>query len=312
MTDVPLFCYMLSKNTMSKDIKEKTIETKILTIRNQQVMIDRDLAELYGTETKVLNQAVKRNIERFPEDFMFQLNDEEFSVLRSQIVTSKTETRGGRQYLPYAFTEQGVAMLSSVLKSPTAIEVNIQIMRAFVATRHFLQNNAEVFSEINTIKNQLLDTNIHQKETDKKVEELFELIDKYNVKDTQGIFFQGQIFDAYAKFESFIAQAKQEIILIDNYVDLSILQRLAKKKKNVNVVIYTAPKTKLTAQDIQQFNVQYPTLTLNHTTKMHDRFLIIDQKKLYHIGASLKDLGKKCFAFEELDSSLIAHLLNNV
>lgn len=297
---------------MSNEITAKTIETKILIIRSQQVMIDRDLAELYGTETKVLNQAVKRNIERFPEDFMFQLSDEEFLVLRSQIVTSKTETRGGRQYLPYAFTEQGVAMLSSVLKSQTAVEVNIQIMRAFVAMRHFLQNNAKVFSEINTIKKQLLDTNVHQKETDKKVEELFDLIDKYNVKDTQGIFFQGQIFDAYAKFESFIAQAKQEIILIDNYVDLSILQRLAKKKKNVNVVIYTDPKTKLTAQDIQQFNTQYPTLTLNHTTKMHDRFLIIDQKMLYHIGASLKDLGKKCFAFEVLDASLIAHLLKNV
>ena len=288
----------------------KTIEAKILTIRNQQVMIDRDLAELYGTETKVLNQAVKRNIERFPEDFMFALDKAE----KDELVTNcdRFETMKHSSVMPYAFTEQGVAMLSSVLKSPTAVEVNIQIMRAFVAMRHFLQNNAQVFSEINTIKKQLLDTNVHQKETDKKVEELFDLIDKYNVKDTQGIFFQGQIFDAYAKFESFIAQAKQEIILIDNYVDLSILQRLAKKKKNVNVLIYTDPKTKLTTQDIQQFNTQYPTLTLNHTTKMHDRFLIIDQKILYHIGASLKDLGKKCFAFEVLDASLIAHLLKNV
>lgn len=295
---------------MSNEITAKTIEEKILTIRNQQVMIDRDLAELYGTETKVLNQAVKRNIERFPEDFMFALDKSE----KDELVTNcdRFETMKHSSVMPYAFTEQGVAMLSSVLKSPTAVEVNIQIMRAFVAMRHFLQNNAQVFSVINTIKKQLLDTNVHQKETDKKVEELFDLIDKYNVKDTQGIFFQGQIFDAYAKFESFIAQAKQEIILIDNYVDLSILQRLAKKKKNVNVVIYTDPKTKLTAQDIQQFNIQYPTLTLNHTTKMHDRFLIIDQKMLYHIGASLKDLGKKCFAFEMLDASLIAHLLKNV
>ncbi len=295
---------------MSNEIAAKTIEAKILTIRNQQVMIDRDLAELYGTETKVLNQAVKRNIERFPEDFMFALDKSE----KDELVTNcdRFETMKHSTVMPYAFTEQGVAMLSSVLKSPTAVEVNIQIMRAFVAMRHFLQNNAQVFSEINTIKKQLLDTNVHQKETDKKVEELFDLIDKYNVKDTQGIFFQGQIFDAYAKFESFIAQAKQEIILIDNYVDLSILQRLAKKKKNVNVVIYTDPKTKLTAQDIQQFNTQYPTLTLNHTTKMHDRFLIIDQKMLYHIGASLKDLGKKCFAFEVLDASLITHLLKNV
>ena len=295
---------------MSNEITAKTIEAKILTIRNRQVMIDRDLAEVYGTETKVLNQAVKRNIERFPEDFMFALDKAE----KDELVTNcdRFETMKHSSVMPYAFTEQGVAMLSSVLKSHTAVEVNIQIMRAFVAMRHFLQNNAQVFSEINTIKKQLLDTNVHQKETDKKVEELFDLIDKYNVKDTQGIFFQGQIFDAYAKFESFIAQAKQEIILIDNYVDLSILQRLAKKKKNVNVVIYTDPKTKLTAQDIQQFNTQYPTLTLNHTTKMHDRFLIIDQKMLYHIGASLKDLGKKCFAFEVLDASLIAHLMKNV
>lgn len=295
---------------MSNEITAKTIEAKILTIRNQQVMIDRDLAELYGTETKVLNQAVKRNIERFPEDFMFALDKAE----KDELVTNcdRFKTMKHSSVMPYAFTEQGVAMLSSVLKSSTAVEVNIQIMRAFVAMRHFLQNNAKVFSEINTIKKQLSDTNVHQKETDKKVEELFDLIDKYNVKDTQGIFFQGQIFDAYAKFESFIAQAKQEIILIDNYVDLSILQRLAKKKKNVNVVIYTDPKTKLTAQDIQQFNTQYPTLTLNHTTKMHDRFLIIDQKTLYHIGASLKDLGKKCFAFEVMDASLIAHLLKNV
>lgn len=205
---------------MSNEITAKTIEAKILTIRNQQVMIDRDLAELYGTETKVLNQAVKRNIERFPEDFMFALDKSE----KDELVTNcdRFETMKHSTVMPYAFTEQGVAMLSSVLKSPTAVEVNIQIMRAFVAMRHFLQNNAQVFSEINTIKKQLLDTNVHQKETDKKVEELFDLIDKYNVKDTQGIFFQGQIFDAYAKFESFIAQAKQEIILIDNYVDLAI------------------------------------------------------------------------------------------
>ena len=278
---------------MSNEITAKTIEAKILTIRNQQVMIDRDLAELYGTETKVLNQAVKRNIERFPEDFMFALDKSE----KDELVTNcdRFETMKHSSVMPYAFTEQGVAMLSSVLKSPTAVEVNIQIMRAFVAMRHFLQNNAQVFSEINTIKKQLLDTNVHQKETDKKVEELFDLIDKYNVKDTQGIFFQGQIFDAYAKFESFIAQAKQEIILIDNYVDLSILQRLAKKKKNVNVLIYTDPKTKLTTQDIQQFNTQYPTLTLNHTTKMHDRFLIIDQKNTLSHRSISKRFRKKVF-----------------
>ena len=196
-------------------------------------------------------------------------------------------------------------MLSAVLKSETAIQVSIQIMNAFVSMRHFLQNNMQLFNEIVLLKH-------HQIESDKRIDELFNLMDKYKIDDTQGIFFQGQIFDAYAKFESFIAQAQKEIILIDNYVDLSILERFSKKKPNVNITIWTSPKTPLTLQDIQQFNTQYPTLTVNHTNKMHDRFLIIDNKILYHIGASLKDLGKKCFAFETLNKSLIPHLLTNI
>ena len=288
------------------------IENRILVIRGQQVMLDRDLAELYGVETKVLNQAVKRNIERFPQRFMFQLNDNEYSFLRSQIVTSKTETRGGRQYLPYAFTEQGCAMLSSVLRSETAIQVSIKIMDAFVAMRHFLQNNAQVFAELKAIRQHQIDTDLHLKESDRRIDELFDRMDKYAIDDTQGIFFQGQIFDAYAKFECFLQAATHDIVLIDNFVDLSVLERLSKKQPNVNVTIYTQPNTHLTAQDVQTFNAQYPTLTLRHTTAMHDRFLIIDNTNLYHIGASLKDLGKRCFAFEILDSSLIAPIMSNL
>jgi ATP-dependent helicase/DNAse subunit B len=178
--------------------------------------------------------------------------------------------------------------------------------------KHFIQNNSHIFAELDNIKNHLLESDLHHKETDKKIKELFSLMDKYNIKETQGIFFQGQIFDAYAKFESFLAAAKKEIILIDNYVDLSILQRLAKKKKGVNVTIYTDPKTKLTVQDVQTFNSQYPTLTVNQTTKTHDRFLIIDNATIYHIGASLKDLGKKCFGFSILDSSFIPMVLGNL
>ena len=280
-------------------------------IRGQQVMLDRDLAELYGVETKVLNQAVKRNIERFPENFMFQLNDTEFENWRSQFVTSNSDKMGLRRP-PYAFTEQGVAMLSAVLKSDTAVKVSIRIMNVFVSMRHFLQNNAEIFGELKSMRLHQINTDVHLNETDKKVDELFSLMDKYNIKETQGIFFQGQIFDAYAKFERFLAAAKKEIILIDNYVDLSILQRLTKKKKGVNVTIYTDPKTKLTAQDIQAFNAQYPTLTLNYTTKTHDRFLIIDNSTIYHIGASLKDLGKKCFCFDVLDSGYIQMILKNL
>ena len=292
-------------------LEENSIRSKIHVIRGQQVMLDRDLAELYLVETKALNQAVKRNTERFPENFMFQLSENEYENWRSQFVTSNSDKMGLRRP-PYAFTEQGVAMLSAVLKSETAIKASIQIMNAFVSMRHFLQNNAELFAELKTIQQHQIYTDVHLRETDKKVDELFSLMDKYNVKETQGIFFQGQIFDAYAKFESFLAAAKKEIILIDNYVDLSILQRLAKKKKGVNVTIYTAPKTKLTAQDVQIFNAQYPTLTLNHTTKTHDRFLIIDNSTIYHIGASLKDLGKKCFGFSVLDSSFIPMILKHL
>ena len=203
-------------------------------------------------------------------------------------------------------------MLMTVLKGELAVTQSKMLIRMFKEMKHFLQNNANIFAEINTIKQNLLETYVHQKEADKRIDELFTLMDKYNVEEKQGIFFQGQIFDAYAKFESFIAQAKSEIILIDGYVDLSVLERLAKKQNGVNVTIYTDPKTKLTAQDVQKFNAQYPTLTVKHTTKMHDRFLIIDNAVLYHVGASLKDLGKKCFAFEILDSSLISAILQNL
>ena len=281
-----------------------TIENKILIIREQQVMLDRDLAELYGVETKVLNQAVKRNMERFPQTFMFQLNNTEFANWRSQFVTSNSDKMGLRRP-PYAFTEQGVAMLSAVLKSDTAVNVSIQIMNAFVAMRKFMQNNLLLFDEIVAIKH-------HQLDADRRIDELFDRMDKYAVDDTQGIFFQGQIFDAYAKFETFIQTATKEIVLIDNYVDLSVLERLAKKQSGVNVTIYTKTNTPLTAQDVNAFNAQYPTLTVRHTSAMHDRFLIIDNSVLYHIGASLKDLGKKCFAFEILDSGLIGAVMSNL
>ncbi|MBO4804838.1 MAG: ORF6N domain-containing protein, partial [Paludibacteraceae bacterium] len=216
------------------------IQNKILVIRNQQVMIDRDIAELYGVETKRLNEQVKCNIERFPERFMFQLTLEEYRFLRSQFATSKNETRGGRQYLPYVFTEQGCAMLSSVLKSETAVQVSIKIMDAFVAMRRFLLSNAQIFQRIESLE-------IHRIESDKRIDELFTRMDRYKIDDTQGIFFQGQIFDAYAKFQSFISQAQKEIILIDNYVDLSVLERLATKNRGVDVTIYTLPNTRLTA-----------------------------------------------------------------
>jgi hypothetical protein len=196
-------------------------------------------------------------------------------------------------------------MLSAVLKSETAVKASIQIMKAFVAMRKFLLANAQVFSRLDSLE-------MHQVESDKKINELFYRMDKYSIDDTQGIFFQGQIFDAYAKFENFIAQAKKEIVLIDSYVDLSVLERLVMKKEGVAVTVYTSSKAKLKELDVKKFNEQYPQLDLKYTEKMHDRFMIIDGKILYHIGASLKDLGKKCFAFELLDSKLIADVLKKV
>lgn len=291
-------------------LEENSIRSKIHVIRGQQVMLDFDLAQIYGYETKNFNRQVKNNIERFDSDFMFQLSDTEMEeILRCKIFTSNW---GGTRYNPYAFTEQGIYMLMTVLKGDLAVTQSKMLIRTFKEMKHFIQNNSHIFAELDNIKNHLLESDLHHKETDKKIKELFSLMDKYNIKETQGIFFQGQIFDAYAKFESFLATAKKEIILIDNYVDLSILQRLAKKKKGVNVTIYTDPKTKLTVQDVQTFNVQYPTLSVNHTTKTHDRFLIIDNATIYHIGASLKDLGKKCFGFSILDSSFIPMILGNL
>lgn len=292
-------------------LEENSIRSKIHVIRGQQVMLDFDLAEIYGYSTKAFNQQVKNNIERFDEDFRFQLTKNEVDeYLRSKFLT--LEQGKYSKYLPYAFTEQGIYMLMTVLKGELAVTQSKMLIRTFKEMKHFIQNNSHVFAELDNIKKHLLESDLHHKETDKKIKELFFLMDKYNVKETQGVFFQGQIFDAYAKFESFLAAAQKEIILIDNYVDLSILLRLAKKKKGVNVIIYTDPKTKITAQDVQTFNAQYPTLTLNHTVKAHDRFLIIDNVTIYHIGASLKDLGKKCFAFSIIDSAYIPMILANL
>ncbi|MBP5481066.1 MAG: ORF6N domain-containing protein [Paludibacteraceae bacterium] len=280
------------------------IQNKILVIRNQQVMLDRDIAELYGVETRILNQAVKRNMERFPDEFCFQLNKDEFEKWKSQFVISNSIKMGLRKR-PFAFTEQGVAMLSAVLKSDTAVTASIQIIKAFVAMRKFLLSNAQIFQRLDSLE-------IHRIESDKRIDELFTRMDRYKIDDTQGIFFQGQIFDAYAKFQGFIAQAQKEIVLIDNYVDITVLERLSTKSNGVDVTIYTLPTTRLTAQDVRSFNAQYPTLTVRHTTSMHDRFLIIDNSILYHLGASLKDLGKKCFAFELFDAGFISDILAKV
>ena len=289
---------------------------KIYTIRGVQVMLDSDLAEIYGYATKDFNRQVKNNIERFDEDFRFQLTEDEVKLVSRCKKFTLNEQGKGRghnfKYNPYVFTEQGIYMLMTVLKGDLAVVQSKMLIRLFREMKDFLQTNAHLFAEIDNIQKHLIDSDIHHKEHDKQIAELFSLMDRYKIDDTQGIFFQGQIFDAYAKFQSFISQAQKEIILIDNYVDITVLERLSTKNSGVDVTIYTLPNTRLTAQDVLSFNAQYPTLTLRHTTSMHDRFLIIDNTILYHLGASLKDLGRKCFAFELFDAGFISDILAKV
>ena len=279
------------------------IEPLIKVIRGQQVMLDKDLATLYGIETKVLNQTVKRNIERFPDDFRFELSREE--CLRSQFVTSNG--RGGNRYSTYAFTEQGVAMLSSVLRSKTAIEVNIQIMRAFVSMRHFMVNNASVFSRLETIEYHQLeilqhqqDTDKHLEESDKRIDEVFRRLDEGNAKPKQGVFYNGQIYDAYTFVSDLIKSAKKCIILIDNYVDDTVLTLLDKRENGVSAVIYTQQISRQLQLDIDRHNAQYAPIDVETFRLSHDRFLCIDDD-VYHIGASIKDLGKKWFGFSKME-----------
>ena len=277
------------------------IQRKIYTIRDVQVMLDRDLAAFYGVETKVLNQAVKRNIERFPQEFMFQLTKEELKNWKSQIVTSKREKMGLRK-LPYVFTEQGVAMLSGILKSKTAVKMSIQIINAFVAMRRFIINNAQIFQRIDTVEKRQLK---YEMTTDEKFEKVFNALQKDKLDPKQGIFFDGQIFDAHKFVSDLIRKAEKSIVLIDNYIDDTVLDLFAKRKKNVTVTIYTANISKSLMTDIKKFNAQYPTIEMKEFKNSHDRFMIIDDEDVYHFGASLKDLGKKWFAFSKFDKAAV-------
>jgi hypothetical protein len=274
---------------------EFSIQNMIYTIRGQQVMLDSDLAMLYQEETKVFNQSVKRNIERFPKNFRFQLTKEEYDSLRSQIVTSNGQ--GGRRYLPYVFTEQGIAMLSSILRSKIAIQTSIRIMNAFVEMRRFLANNAVMFERINKMEMHQLE---FQKDTEEKFEKIFDYISNHE-EPVQKIFFDGQIYDAFSLLVDLVSKAEKKLVLIDNYVDVQTMNILAKKNSGVEVTVYTVKKTKLSTTDVNNFNHQYPTLEVKYTGVFHDRFLIIDDTIAYHIGASIKDAGKKCFGINLIE-----------
>ena len=294
------------------DSTEERIENLIHYVRGQQVMIDSDLALLYNVETKRLNESVKRNAKRFPESFCFQLTEDEYADLRSQIATSNTgntSSKGGRRYLPYVFTEQGIAMLSAVLRSDEAIQVSVNIMNAFVKMRRFLAENALMFDKLNSLELKQLE---YQKESNEKFDQIFAYISKHE-EVGQKIFFDGQIYDAFSLLVSLVGKAEKSIVLIDNYVDVGTLNILAKKEDGVDVTIYTVRRTRLASQDIANFNSQYPTLTVNYTGVFHDRFLIIDEETAYHIGASIKDAGKKCFGISRIeDVGIISDILQRL
>lgn len=304
---------------VNKNIQEPYTETArfdiksmIYVVRNQQVMIDSDLAMLYQVETRVLNQAVKRNISRFPEKFRFQLTREEYENLKSQFVISSLEEDngyGGRRKLPFVFTEQGIAMLSAVLRSDAAIRVSIRIMDTFVEMRKYMANTSLLYERLNVMEARQLN---YQTETDERFERVFEYISEHE-ESSQKVFFDGQIYDAFSLIVNLMGKADKEITLIDGYVDVGTLNLLSKKKSDVTVTIYTQKQTKLTKADVKNFNAQYPTLKIKYTKVFHDRFLILDKTTAYHVGASLKDAGKKCFGINLIqDAGIIKDILQRL
>lgn len=272
-------------------ITDNSLQKRIFTVRGQQVMIDRDLAELYGVETKVLNQAVKRNLERFPESFRFQLNRDE----KNELVTNcdRFKPLKHSSALPYAFTEQGVSMLSAVLKSDTAIQTSIAIMQTFVSMRHFMSQYALVFERMDTLERKQL-------VTETKVDAILDALEAKAKKPEQGVFYNGQIFEAYAFVSDLIRQAEKEIVLIDNYIDDTTLTLLS-KNQTAQITLYTQKLSKQLTLDIEKYNSQYRPLNTHTVKHVHDRFLVLDNQTCYLIGASLKDLGKKVFAFSKLN-----------
>ncbi|MFK5986838.1 MAG: ORF6N domain-containing protein [Pseudomonadota bacterium] len=292
----------MCKNSNLVKIDSQLIQYKIFTIRNLSVMIDRDLSELYKVENKRLNEQVKRNLSRFPDKFRFQLTLEEKNEL-----VANCDRFNSLKYstaLPYAFTEQGVSMLSAVLRSETAIKVSIQIMDAFVNMRKFMINNASIFQRLDHIEHKQLIT-------ETKLDKVFEALEAGELNPRQGIFYDGQIFDAYLFVSRLIKTATLDIVLVDNYIDESVLKILSKRGNEVKAIVYTKNISSTLRQDLRKHNQQYPPISINKFNKAHDRFLIIDKKTIYHFGASLKDLGKKWFAFSrmELDTTEILEKL---
>lgn len=273
-------------------LDKNRIKNKIYTIRGLQVIVDSDLALLYEVSTKALNQAVKRNNDRFPSDFMFQLTADE----KTKLVTNCDHLQNLKysSQLPFVFTEHGITSLSGVLRSKKAIEINVQIVRAFVAMRKFIASNAQIFQRLDRNEQKLL-------EHDQKFEKIFDAIESKELIPQKGIFFEGQIFDAYKFVSDLVRSAKRSIVLVDNFVDDTVLTLFSKMDDNVKVIIFTKEISKQLLLDLKKYNSQYFPIEVREFKNSHDRFLIIDDKEVFHLGASLKDLGKKWFAFSKFD-----------
>ena len=282
----------MTENITRFNLSTHHIEQYIFNLRGLQVMVDRDLAMLYGVPTRRLNEQVSRNRERFPGSFMFQLTKEE----KNELVANCDRLNGMKHSstYPYAFTEQGVAMLSAVLRSKTAVKVSIQIMQAFVEIRKFIFSHAGLFQRLEKVEEK-------QAETEQQFERIFSALENKTLIPSQGIFYDGEIFDAYYLVVKLIKTAKTSIVLIDNYIDETILLMLSKRAKSVKATIYTSEITKTLQIDLEKHNSQYALITVKVFRKAHDRFLVIDTKTVYHIGASLKDAGKKWFAFSKIN-----------
>jgi hypothetical protein len=284
-------------------IAPQEIGNRIILVRGIHVMLDSDLAKMYQSETKYINRAVKRNPDRFPTDFAFQLDETEWENLKFQSGTSRTH--GGRRTLPYVFTEQGVAMLSAVLQTDIAVKVSVQIVQTFVQMRKFLNQNLGLLQRMDGIERKQL-------ETEQKFEQVFQALGSKKAIPNQGVFFDGQVFDAYELASRIIRSALKSIILIDNYIDESTLIHLAKKNKGVRVLLFTKDISKPVQLDVKKANEQYGGFKINIFDKSHDRFLIIDNEEVYHLGASLKDLGKRWFAFSKLDKNSVENILKSI
>ena len=287
---------------MEQNLIKSEIESRIFTIRGMQVMLDSDLAFIFQVDTKRINEQVKRNGSRFPKEFCFQLSNVEWNTMKSQIATSSRKP-GGKVKSPWVFTEHGIAMLATRLNSELASQISVEIVNVFVSAKHSNLNFIRINERLNYLSER-------EESNSQEISKIWEFIHAEKTPKT-GIFFQNQIFDAYVFSSELIAKAKKSIILIDNYIDETTLVQLSKRNKKVPCIIYTEKLTEQLKLDLEKHDAQYPPIEIRILKNAHDRFLILDEKELYHIGASLKDLGKRWFAFSRMDG-FVKEVLNHL